>query len=1067
MIRNIEAIKSAIGIREVLGHYGVTLDAQKKAPCPVHGGKHKNFSVKGDRAACWSQCGQTWDSIGIIEALEHVDFYEALVILAELGGVAIEYDDSVNREEFAKARQEATSLRESYRIANEAYLTQYLEPLPTITTESGSQVVMVSGRPLQPATAEAYYLRQLPARPFYQCYTSLGLSQEIVIAAGLVRQGDRGLYDVWRERWMYPTHDDTGVLVGFVGRIREDARNQDTAKYLNSDENELYHKRELLYGLYQAKRYIHKERYAILVEGQMDAISLYDSGICHTVAGGGTALTLEQAKRLAKYTQSVTLLYDADDAGSKAAQRAIPILLQVGMEVRICHLPVGQDPDSYVREHGAEATLTYITDKGQDAVIWAIHHDYVPSDVFKSEEKRQEAIYILGHIHKPAILARYLELLAPKAMMGSAFVKSVRDGLKQATKSSGKDGIQFTPAQREDIFNFSIYEDHHKYYLCMDIGSGRGWEISNFVIRPIMLVVGSERSDRLIEVINEHGQRFVRAVSSDDFVEVGTFKKQMERQGNFLYKGKPEHFIHVKEKVYLSTPTAYPIHTLGLHKLGFYAWANGLTLEDGQFLPVDEYGIVQHGESKFFLPAFSKVYQYVMSDDQDSEMDREFIYQRGEAPELAEWAEMMIDVYGDHGRMAMCWYFAAVYRDIIYKKFKFFPHLNCFGPPRSGKSFLGWSLSAMFGQAKKPFHLMQGTPVGLYRRMAQTRNALAWMDEYSNDLPVKVVEALKSAYDGVGHEKGVKSSDDRTMTTRPNSAILLTGQHQPTKDIALFTRCITLMFKFGQFSAEQEAKAKRLLTIQDTGRLSQITGLLHSYRPSVEVRWDRINEEVQRDLRSAAGEEVDSRMLANYSVPLTAYKLVHSISPLPWSYEEMITISRDLMSVQFKAIGSDDEVTVWWRIVAFALADRQLEHDKDVIVEEKSSLTIKPVNMPGLADRDTTLHWDKPLQLLFLRFERSHPLYLQMHKTQHSKQGLGQASLQHYLRYSKAYIGEVKSKRFGGHSKGAWVFDTARLPIELDLSAERGQYAFASPAAQELTANDQHYDKPDATTAPF
>lgn len=1054
-------------MKDVLQHYNIPLDGMGKAPCPVHGGKDKNFTVKGDVVSCWSQCGKTWDTIGIIEQLENKTPYEAMIILAEIGGVAVEYDNTIDRAEWDKQQLLQKNEKSSFKIANEEFLAKYLKPIDcnSIIPNENDPSGVVAGRSLKESTINEFQLRELPTHSFYSVFESLHLNKEVVIGAGLIKENERGMYDVWRERWIFPTYDDNDTLVGFVGRIRADAKNQDTAKYMNTAENALYHKGEILYGLYHTKKHIKEAKHAILVEGQMDVISMYDQGIKNVVAGGGTAFTYDQAKKLAKYTGSVTLFYDGDEAGQKAAIKNIPLLLRAGLEVKICHLSTDMDPDKYIREWGTDTTKEYLLTNSVDAVIWAIHHDYDPEDVFQHDIKLKQAIYILSNIKKPSILNKYIERLSPKAMMGASFTKSLKEGLKKAANGGGRNEIKLTTAQQEDIFNFGIYEDNSKYYLCHDITQGRGWEITNFVIRPIMLVVGSERSDRLVEIKNEHGQKFVRAISSDDFVEVGTFKKQMERNGNFLYKGKPESFIHIKEKVYLTTPTAYPINTLGYHKLGFYAWSNGVTLSTGEFLKVDEYGIVEVEGAKFFLPAFSKVYQYIMSDDQDNEQDKDFIYQEGECPTMSEWASMMIEVYGDHGKLGMGWYFASMYRDIIYKKLKFFPHLNFFGPPGSGKSFLGWSISSMYGNAKKPFHLMQGTPVGLYRRMAQLRNALAWMDEYSNDLPVKVVEALKSAYDGVGHEKGVKSSDDRTMVTKPNSGIIITGQHQPTKDIALFERCITLMFKNGQFTAEQEAKALKLKVVQESRVLSQITGKLHSYRAILELKWDKYNLEVQKDLRRESGNEnVKSRIMINYSVPLTAFKIINEIEQLPWSYEDMLRAAVEYMTVQHKAIGNDDECTVWWRIVAFCVADRQLEHDKDILVKDGvTTITIKSVNVPGMP-RTTgdshTVTFDVPKKLLYLRFERSHPLYLEMHKSQHSKQGFGMGALQHYLRFSPAYIGEVKSQRFNMKSKGAWVFDTALLPIELDLSSDFTQRYDGPTPELEIINNDKPSDTP-------
>ena len=1040
MIINAELIKRSVSMRDVLQHLNVNLDSRNKGKCPVHGGTDKNFSVKGDIAACWSQCGgQKWDTIGIIQELADCDYITALETLAAIAGIPIEYDGSINREEFNKKAAEEHKEAVSILAANETYLAALSQ-----LTATDEQYTEVAGRTLKNVTVEKYLIRgPLPAdkSPLWKNFAKLTLNKDVLLQAGLIKQGEKGLYDTFRDRIMYPVRNDRGKLVGFVGRVIPGKEAGDAPKYLNSPESALYKKGETLYGLYEARKAINDAGYAILTEGQMDCISLADHGLENTIAGGGTALTIHQARILARYTQSVVLLYDGDEAGSKAAERNILPLLAAGIIPKIYMMPPGRDPDDYVRAFGGAALQAEISGKSQEAVLWAVTKDWVRDDVFSTDQAIQRAVKLLGEIPKAAVRQGYIEILATKDWLGRSAGKLLKDGVAASEKSKSQRDYKYTAIQREDIVKYNLFERENKYYHCHDIKQG-GHEISNFVIKPVMLVVGNEYSQRVVEVRNEHGHSFVRSISSDDFVELTAFKKQMERMGNYLYKGKPEQFINIKEKIYMQTPTAFPITTMGLHRVGFYAWSNGITTPEGKFLKVDEYGIVEYEGTRYYLPAFSKIHHAIKSDDLDNsfESDREFIYIDDKpGPGIREWSANMIQIYGEPVKMAISYYIAALYRDMIFRKTNFFPHLNLFGPPTSGKSYMGWSLAAMFGRAKKPFHLMQGTNVGFYRRLAQSRNAIVVFDEYSNDLDVKRVEALKSAYDGMGHEKGVKSNDNRTVETSVNSALVIMGQQQTTKDVALFTRCITISFKKVAYTDDQMKFAEQFKAMGDTGRLSQITGRLHKWRDYVAMKWNRVNDEVTTELRNECNREVTARMIANYAIPLTAIRIIQEVEEIAFTYDEVKAWALENIQVQHKAIGNDDELSVWWRIMEYGLADRKLDHDKDVLVERHHSITVKSVHLPGMKKPDSDrqeITWEKEKTLLFLRFERTFPLYALMHRQQFNKTGLPLGSIQHYLRYSPAYVGEVQSKKFAGKNKYAWVFDAEKLNIELDLTRD-------------------------------
>lgn len=1036
MILNAEEIKSSINIIDVLSHFGVKLNSRKAAKCPFHHGTDLNFTVKGDIAACWSQCGgKTWDNVAVAMDLGRMEYYDALIYMAKVSGISVQYDDSVDMDQHRAQMEADSKTREAIRLLNSRY-TDFLTSSNNFEA-SGDQYI-VAGRHLSPATIETFRIasyREIPGD---------FSDHNLLIQAGILKEGEYGTYPAFKDRTIFPISDHMGTIVGFTARTQKDGGK--SPKYVNSPETLLYHKSKVLYGLHQHARAIHDAGYAILVEGQMDVIMLHQYGICNAVAGSGTALSMDQARLLARYTDKVIVLYDGDDAGQKATSANVPALLRAGLSVKIATLPIGEDPDSYVRSKGMEDTLDLIEAKSVDAVQRAILQRWDKNDPFAVEAAMNEAVKILGCIPSEIVRDTYLAGLKGKGMPGADFVKSVKSQLR-TTQDQPDRTRHLSADQKADIIRFGLYEDENKYRICSDTRTGLGFEISNFIIKPILLIVGSERSQRIVEVRNEHGHNFISSISSDDFVELVSFKKQMERRGNFIYKGKPENFINIKEKVYLQTPEAYPIYTLGLHKTGSYVWANGITDALGKFHSVDEYGIVQIEGIKYFLPAFSKIYKNIMSDDQENsfDTDREFVYKEGNCPDILTWTTYIKEVFGDPGMMSMAWYMAALFRDIIYQRFHFFPHLNLFGPPRSGKSFMGWAISSMFGYAKKPFHLMQGTNVGFYRRAAQTRNAVAWYDEYSNDIDVRRVEALKSGYDGVGHEKGVMSSDNRTVTTSINSAFIISGQHQPTKDVALFTRCITLSFSVRDFTDEENAKASQLTQLQESAVLSQITSRLHRYRHMIDIRWDRANDKVQSDLKRLVP-DIDARMLANYSIPLTAFSLLSEHEPMAWSYDDLLAWSISNMSLQHSAIQHDDELQVWWRIFTYAMAEGELQHNQDMIVERVSSVTVK--NPDGRTQK--TIEWDRPHKLIFVRFVKSFPKYQEMHKRQYNKVGLSIGSLQHYLRHSKAYIGEIKAKRFGtSGTKSAWIFDVDELGLEIDTTADA-----THPYGVPVTASD-------------
>ena len=183
-----------------------------------------------------------------------------------------------------------------------------------------------------------------------------------------IYKDDGKSYDRFRGRVMFPVYSVSGKVLGFSGRILSSEKQ--AAKYVNSPESEIYNKSRTLYGIYQAKGAISKNDLCYLVEGNIDVITLHQAGVENTVASSGTSLTTEQIRLIHRYTKNITVLYDGDPAGIKAALRAVNMLLEEGMNVRVVLFPDGEDPDSYTRKYGSEAIQNYVTTQATNFIVF-------------------------------------------------------------------------------------------------------------------------------------------------------------------------------------------------------------------------------------------------------------------------------------------------------------------------------------------------------------------------------------------------------------------------------------------------------------------------------------------------------------------------------------------------------------------------------------------------------------------------------------------------------------------------------------------------------------------------
>ena len=334
------------------------------ACCPFHNEKTPSFYVSPSKGIykCFG-CGKAGTAVGFVMEQEHCSYVEALRYLARKYHIEIvEAEESA--EEIAR-RQRSESLLLVSDFACKFFSGQ-------LKDGEGRAVGYryYRERGIEDATIEKWGLGWAPSgrTALVDAARAAGYKDEYLLGAGLAVQGEDGaLSDKFRERVMFPIHSVSGRVIAFSGRT---LKADNPAKYVNSPETEIYIKSRNLLGIYFAKADIAREDRCILVEGNVDVVMMHQLGITNVVASCGTSLTVEQVRLIKKFTENITIMYDGDSAGIHATERALPMVLAEGMNVRLVLLPSGEDPDSFSRSHTLEEVRTFISEHEQDFIVF-------------------------------------------------------------------------------------------------------------------------------------------------------------------------------------------------------------------------------------------------------------------------------------------------------------------------------------------------------------------------------------------------------------------------------------------------------------------------------------------------------------------------------------------------------------------------------------------------------------------------------------------------------------------------------------------------------------------------
>ena len=338
-----------------------------KANCPFHHEKTPSFVISPAKQIykCFG-CGKAGDSVKFVMEHEHFSYVDALKYLAQKYNIPIE--ETVQSPEFI----EQESKREGLYVVNE-----FAKDFFSFNMHEHEEGKSIGLSYFKERGFSAEIIKKFQLGYALASYNSLtdaalekGYQLEILQKAGLSSKKENTKFDFFRERVMFPIHGVSGKVLGFGGRILKN--NVKSPKYINTPDTDIYDKSKVLYGIFYAKNAIRKADECFLVEGYTDVISLNQAGIENVVSSSGTSLTKDQVRLIKRYTENVTVLYDGDAAGIKAALRGIDIILENGLNVKVVLLPENQDPDSFVREKGFEGFEDFVTENKKDFILFKL-----------------------------------------------------------------------------------------------------------------------------------------------------------------------------------------------------------------------------------------------------------------------------------------------------------------------------------------------------------------------------------------------------------------------------------------------------------------------------------------------------------------------------------------------------------------------------------------------------------------------------------------------------------------------------------------------------------------------
>lgn len=1003
----IEQILDRADIVDVVGQF---VELKKRgsnyeACCPLHKEKTPSFKVNPARGIyhCFG-CHKGGNAISFIMEHEAMSFPEAAKYLAQKYGIAIE------EERLTPEQEQKRMKRDSMFVINAKCAEFFVQNL---RREDAKDARFYIEKRWGKEYAEEMQIGFAPDDWNALCdfAKKASLSRDTMLEMGLIKESEKGKqYDFYRNRIMIPIRDRYRHIIGFTARRLSD--DNEIPKYLNSSESEIYKKSDSIFGIDVAIRQAVKEDKFYGVEGAPDVMRMHSIYINNTVAPLGTGWTKNQFELLKKYATRICFLPDADPPkenekfgpGISSVMKSGLMAMQCGFSVSVKEIPLGEgrtknDPDSFCTNKPKFDLL-----EEEDFITWYAKNIF--QETATTEEKSaainsicQMVAMVKDDVKESMYLTKLQDLYKNKSLWTTAMNQAKK--LIQAKKVLD-DGKKI---DRDLYGRYGFYEEFNSYYSITK--DGQPWQWSNFSMTPMFHIKDSLLPKRLYKIKNQNKQEELIEMKQEDLVSLSKFKQKVEGLGNYIWLATEKELTKLKMFLYEQTETALEITQLGWQRKGFFAFGNGAF--DTEWHPVDEYGIVRLKSGNYYLPASSKIYR---DDVKLFQFERRFIHTTYSGVTLNEYAEKLINVFGDNAKVGICFLLATLFRDIIVGYTKSFPILNLFGPKGSGKSEMGHSLMSFFIIKNTPPNIQNATIAAMGDLVAQCANALVHIDEYKNTIDIDKREFLKGLWDGAGRSRMNMDRDKKREITSVDCGVILSGQEMTTIDIALFSRLVYLTFNKTEFSNDEKRAFDDCKAIRDMG-LSHLTLQLLRYRTKMETEFLSNYKQCMNDLNDRLkNEKIEDRIQRNWVIPLAAFHTLEAVIDVPFSYKEMLDIVVNGIIRQNQECKSNNELANFWNVVSYLLQDGEIFNESDYRIEYMKKFKSDVVR--------TEMEFVRPRPILLMRKNRIFMLYKKFAK-QVGDSALPTESLKYYLENSKEYMGKKNSVRFKNIQRGQEV----------------------------------------------
>lgn len=455
-----------------------------KGLCPFHSEDTPSFVVSPDKklAHCFG-CSGGGDPIKFLMQIENIDFGEALTRLAKKNGIKISNIEQKTRSNPLTKYYQIMQIAQAFYKKNLENTDQGVEALNYMYKRGlNDETIKMFGIGLSPQSMDS----------LYQVLKESGFLELDISDVGLIDKSDRGYYDLFTRRIMFPIYNESGQPIGFSGRIFN-SPDKNQPKYVNSRETILFKKKDTLFNLHQAKGEILKKKRVILHEGQMDVIASYRSGLKEAICTMGTALSSNQAMTLRKYSDQAIICYDGDKAGIQASLKAIRTFQSAGFKVHLVLLPDGMDPDEYVLKFGTEAYVEYFESHLLDSNAYIFEQAIANkdfSDGVVTEGVKLQVFEMLFSSGSNTTASSYLKKLS--SVLKTSYESVSEDYQQYCNRNKPKESVEFYPS------NENNYEDAQPKEINNDL-----W-LSKYEIRLFMYAKSSrEKAVYIDKLLND------------------------------------------------------------------------------------------------------------------------------------------------------------------------------------------------------------------------------------------------------------------------------------------------------------------------------------------------------------------------------------------------------------------------------------------------------------------------------------------------------------------------------------------------------------------------------------